>query len=285
MSLKTGSKKAALLKGLITFYHPSNEQALLRFLPPNEQEFLNSCTPLPKDYFPSLFTKNEWMEEIHYSWLLPKLKLLPAATQALLIQSFPKEQRKRLKEKLKTPEPTAKVSEFLQNFLVSSLKNQIFPESSPPLYEVPFSEMKELLRLTKGQLVHLIDLLGIHDLASDLRQIVDRNLLAKVHAALTQEHLHFLHYCLKQPLKWIPPKLNIISWDGDAQTLNLILHQRGLIRLGKALGDEHPTLQWHICHRLDTGRSSILMKVFAGKQDPAIIPYFKAQVLHLVRRY
>lgn len=65
----------------------------------------------------------------------------------------------------------------------------------------------------------------------------------------------------------------------------MLLHHRGLARLAKGLMDEDPSLRWHLCHRLDTGRGEALMKLFAGKHDPAMIPYFKGEVIHLVKRY
>lgn len=279
------SKSASFLKALLVHYHPSDSGELVHFLSSSSQEvFRKAPQPHFFDFF-AFFSSLKWTSEIHYSWFLAPMQNYPASTQAIFIQLFSRDQQKKLLEKLAIPVSQEPISKWMHPFLSYQLKKEVFDKEVLEVFELPFSELNDLLRLSKSELVHLIDLLGIHDLAADLRQVVDRALLGKIHGALTQEQLHFLHYCLKQPLRWIPPKLNISGWDGDKKTLNLILHQRGLIRLGKALVNEHPSLRWHVNHRLDTGRASILNRVIAGKQEPALIPYFKSQVLHLVRRY
>ncbi len=278
-------KSGSFLKALLSRFHPQNEQALLRFFQPEIRETLSEI-PHPKNLLlKPILSPSFWVESLHYSWFLPALKNLPPSGQRLFLSLFSREQQKRLCQQLNTTPSLSHLPRFMELFLLERLKRFVLQGETLSLLELPPSEMNSLLELSKAQLVHLVDLLGIHDLAAALRQVVDRTLLGKIHATLTQEQLNFLHYCLKQPLKWVPPKLHIAKWSGDKKMLQKILHQRGLVRLAKALSQEHPSLRWYVMHRFDTGRASILMKLFAGKQDPAMIPYFKSQVLHLVRRY
>ena len=49
--------------------------------------------------------------------------------------------------------------------------------------------------------------------------------------------------------------------------LKNILHHRGFNRLGKALFGCHPSFLWHLCHRLDTGRTKVLRKFFTDMNN------------------
>jgi hypothetical protein len=176
-------------------------------------------------------------------------------------------------------------SPFLRPFLMHILRTSLQNPELLDEQQLPQSPLNGLLSLERKQLIHVADLLGIHDLATDMRQIVDRTLLGKIHRVLTREQLHFLQYCSQQPLKWVSAKLGLLSWDGSASQLNHLLHYRGLIRLAKSIAQEDTSFKWHLMHRLDTGRAKIIQKEFYHKQDPSLLPYFKNQTLHIARKY
>ena len=145
------------------------------------------------------------------------------------------------------------------------------PEDLLPKQHLFPSPMNVLLELPRNKLMVLIDLLGIYDLAADLRRVIDKALLEKIHGALSPHQLQFLQYASSSSLKWTPPPLYLERWDGDKKKLTAALHKRGLLRLAKALFLEDTHFKWHLTHKLDTDRGAFLMKLFAGKEDPDMV--------------
>ncbi len=271
-----------MLNGLLARFHSSQRRDFYRFLATQDRENVAQL-PVPEDInISDLVRSDGWMQSIHYSWFVSFLQTI---SPALLLSSLPQKQAEAIAKTLESPPQKKFVPRFMQLYLTQSLKNQMQKEHILPEQHLLSSPLNELLSLTKPQIMHLIDLLGIHDLAADLRQVVDKALLNKIYAALTQEQLRFLHYCSKQTMPWVPPRLNIAGWDGQKKSLNLLLHKRGLYRLAKALVGEDESLRWHFCHRIDVGRGKILLKLFEEKYDPALAVHFKRQVVHLIRRY
>lgn len=278
-------KAQAMLKTFLA--HSEHKEELSRFfqteLSEKIGEFLTPQTFNPK----TLFSSTAWSHPIHFSWFTQALAAYPLALQPLFLALLTEHQAKGVNEMRShsmTSLPKKKASPFLRPYLAHILRSELMEPDLLSEQHLPASPLNILLRLERKHLIHLCDLLGIHDLAADLRQVVDRELLGKIYAALTPPQLQFLHYCSKQPMKWIPPKLGLLAWDGSKKQLNKLLHFRGLMRLAKAILQEDASLKWHLMHRLDIGRAKIVQKELYKKQDLSLLPYFKNQVLHIVKR-
>lgn len=226
-----------------------------------------------------------WHTPLHYSWFVEPLKKTHDPLRALFMHCLTKEQKAGLEQLISSTPSSFHPPKPLLFFLSDYLKKEMLSEDILEEWSLTPSPLNLLLTLKRAELIHVIDLLGVHDLAADLRQIVEKTLLQKVYRALSQEQLHFLHYSLKQSMRWIPPKLGLRSWDGNKKTLNHLLHYRGLQRFSRALPDEDLSLRWHLLHRLDTGRANVIQKQLQHKQDPALTGYFKNQILHIAKRY
>lgn len=277
-------QEKALLRALLT--RASGGEHLIRYLPSRLADDIKSW-PVPASLdFSKLLSQQKWVESIHFSWFYEPLKTFKPETQQLFLSLLPEKKAVELAKMLSLHKKRISYSPFMRPFLMDEFKKKthrgievVSEEHLPP------SELNALLKLNKKELLYLIDLLGVHDLSADLRQVVDKELLRKIYAALSNEQLRFLHYCTKQPMKWVSPKLGLPAWNGSKDKLQRMLHGRGLIRLGRALFDEDESLKWHLLHRLDIGRAGIVEKIFRQKQDAALTPYFKNQVLHIVKRY
>lgn len=275
-------KGGIMLGGLLARFHPEEGKALYRYLSAKERVQIESL-PAPKDLqFNLLFSADKWMEPLHYSWFAAYLETL---SPALLLATLPPKQAEALRKTLKYIPEKKTLSPFLRGYLSQELKKLMQKPDILPAGHLPPSNLNPLLDLHKPELLHLIDLLGIHDLAAELRHVIDKSVLSRIYGVLTQEQRQFCHYCSKQAMPWVPPKLNISAWSGEKKSLNILLHQRGLFRLAKALTLEDPSLRWHLCHHLDVGRGEILLKHMKEKYDPALIPHFKNQVVHLLKRF
>lgn len=272
-----------MLKALIS--EKGKGKTLLHYLSEKEQTSIDSLNIPEQTDFQALISTDSFLKEIHYSWFLPLLADMPESTLPLFLNLLPPRESDKIREHLKTSKTELSLSPFARAFLHEYLKKQIIEKDILPEAQLPPSTLNRLLLLTKEELTHLIDLLGLYDLSAELRHVVDKQLLTKIHSVLTPTQIQFLQYAGKQPMKWIPPHLNLDGWDKEKKSLYALLHKRGLYRLAKAVLNEDPSFHWHLIHRLDTGRGEYLTKLFAGKEDPAMITFFKGQVLHLLQRH
>ncbi len=272
-----------MLKALIAQNETS--KTLLHFLSDKEKESIDRLSTPEQTDFQALLSTDSFLKEIHYSWFLPVLSEMPKASIPLFLNLLPSKEASKLADLLSLTQTEIPLSPFSKAFLNATLKKRMTEEDILPEHQLPPSPLNDLLKLSKDELTHLIDLLGLYDLSAELRHVVDKQLLTNIHSVLTPTQMGFLQYASKQPMKWIPPNLNLEGWDKEKKSLYALLHKRGLYRLAKGVLNEELSFKWHLVHRLDTGRGEHLTKLFAVKEDPAMITFFKGQVLHLLQRH
>lgn len=272
-----------MLKALIARFGKGQEKEMERLANEELKETLEKCSTPSAHSFDFLLSPTHWLQNIHFSWAEPTLSSLPKQTAAFCLPLFPHQAQAPLQKTLDVPLPP-KTSPFQRLFFAHFLKTKMVPPTLLPKEHLPPSAVNPLLDLSKDKLMQLIDLLGIYDLAADLKRVIDRSLLDKIHKSLNTSQMQFLHHAASSGQKWTPPPLYLERWDGDKKKLFLLLHKRGLTRLGRALFLEDKDFKWHLTHKLDTGRGAFLMKLFAGKEDPDMISFFKGQLLHLMKR-
>jgi hypothetical protein len=178
---------------------------------------------------------------------------------------------------------TIELSEPVKSFILSQLYTLLKADEHLPLDYLPETELSELGTWNKTQLIHLIDFLGLHDLATEVRQIVNKNHLKNIYACLTPQQFYYLKVCLHQKEMLTVSKLGIDASIKDSTKLKRVIHQRGLLRLGKALCGQHPDFVWYLSHTLDTGRGKMLSDIYQKESIGKITPFLKEQVLNLMK--
>lgn len=271
------------MRVLANQYHKGSPESLFQFLQEGEAEEMRKVEVQASDVNALLTPPEQQIARIHYSWLLPLIQKLPAKGQSSLIQALPDPLAKRLSSALKISLPTPPQPQFVQRYLIQLLLKQL-PELSQvlPIEYLPATPMSTLLKLSKADLVELANFLGIHDLASELKTIVDTRTIKTIHECLTPQELQYLKHCMGLKEKFTAPSLGLERWTGDCDKLKATLHARGLIRLGSALSGEHPDLLWHLAHLLDTGRGQTLSKYYSKKPVPNLTPLLAQQVIYLM---
>lgn len=243
-------------------------------------KFLRTKESIPlfqKPKFGSILSPLVWAENIHYSWFEDLIK---GSERGIFAPFFGEKERAKFKTK-----EAAKRASFLMPFLASLLKNRLMPENILPIEQLYPSSLNPLLELSKEKRGKLIDLLGLIDLAIELRHIVEKKKLSEITTLLTKEEKALIDYFSRQPVKWVPSRLALEDWDGGRDSLFHLLHHRGLIRLGKALADEEESLIWHVVHRFDIGRGQIILKWVKSESEKTLIAYFKTEVINLMKRF
>lgn len=266
-----------LLRLLINRFDPDASDALLQFLPQTDRDMLLAQDIHSNDLATILQEPERSIGKIHYSWFKPFLEQFNPTLQSVVISSFTSEQ------KAGFPNTSFKsISKPIKTFFLDKLYAQLKIDEHLPVEFIPETELTPLTTWTKQQLIHLIDFLGLHDLAPEVRHIVNRNQLNNIYSSLTPQQLHYLKICLHQKEKIVSPKLGIDLSKNDPDQLKHLLHRRGLARFGKAFFGQHPDLIWHIAHTLDSGRGKILLKDYQPNALPSITPVLKQQVLNIM---
>lgn len=277
------TQTSALLKALIST--STHQEELLRFLPASIAVEVQSLKLAGDLNLPTFFSNTAWMEPIHYSWFSDAIKNYPASVKTAFLKVLTPPKVKGVEQLLGLKSKKGKIPPIVTPFLLEILRKKLQGAEICDKQLLPPSSLNFLLQLERKELIQTADLMGLHDLAADLRQVVDKELLKKTYSSLTQEQLHFLNYCIKQPMRWVPPKLGLTSWDGSPETLKSLIHFRGLVRIAKAIFTENASFIWHFLHRLDTGRAQVIQKELTKKQDLAFSSSFKNQLLHIAKRY
>lgn len=252
---------AYVCKAFLEKCESSEKLALLSYLPEKDKQLLEQL-PVPslnlKKGFPSAKTI---LDQIHFSWFAPHLRTLSENDIRLFLSALSSEQAEGLKALLlfsdHFPELTDSSSSYIQEVLMKKLlgKEQLLP---PNL--LPESPLNPLLDFKQEDLEMLIRHLGLHDLAFEMRQIIETAKLKRIFGALTKMEKDYIQSLLPQKEPIILKRIHLQNWDGRRESLKLLIQQRGLQRLGKALYGEQSTLIWLLAHKLDISMGQELLK-------------------------
>lgn len=231
--------------------------SLERFLPTEE------LADFPEEIEADKFSSDPILGRVHWSWFLPTLKAYPETEQKLFLSALSPYAAKNLAKTLTLSLNGAELSEVGKAFLKKTLLDSVQSAPLMPVEYLPPSPLNRLLSLSKKELTQLIDLLSMHDLAAELRQIVETKILKKIYSLLSEKERSVLKTATAHKDPFASERLGLDRWDGSEETLRTLLHKRGLARLGAGLSGQDPDLIWYICHQLDIGRGNALHKLCA----------------------
>ncbi|MBX7066385.1 MAG: hypothetical protein K1X28_04060 [Parachlamydiales bacterium] len=274
------SRSGLVLKAFLSRLPPEMQQSLERFLPEKERHELDKLPLIEQEISLEKFYNGHILEKVHWSWLLPTLRLYSEAEQKLFLSALNPHAEKNLAKALTLSVGGEGVSEvgraFLRKILLDSLmgpKDQMLP-----IPYLPHSKLSRLLNLTKKELTLLIDRLSLYDLAMELRQIVETKILKKIYSLLSEEEKTALKTIGSHKDPFVLGRLGIEKWDGSEESLRTLMHKRGLVRFGAGLSGQDPDFIWIICHQLDIGRGSALHKLCMNEPIHGVTDVIIAQI-------
>lgn len=260
------------------------QSSIGRYLSSEEMGKLQSVRPAKKDPFSHSISMEGRLSRVHYSWLITFLEPFAEADKRMILSSLEKTQAAKLKNHFKIKDSSSPLKGVAKNYLVSAVYEWLVSDQKEflPIEFLPDHPLNPLLDLSKQELQHLVDYLGLHDLAMELKHVIKSDQIKKIQKVITKEEQEFVKSLLKKKEPLTFARLNLDGWNGDGEKLKAILHHRGFNRLAKALFGCHPSLLWHITHRLDTGRTKILRKFFTDINNDEAHAALTKQILELI---
>jgi hypothetical protein len=269
------SRGLMMLRVLINRYNPKAGNALLTFLPEEELQAISKIGILSEDLQPILKHPQNSLNKVHHSWIKPAIDRYPEGLRPALFAALTPEQLSGMKESTDLT-----LSNPAKSFLLNRLYSDLNLQEHLPIDYLPTTELSPLLSWSKPQLIELIDFLGIHDLAPEVRQIVNRDHLKNIYSCLTPKQQQFLKMCLTKKEKIVSSKLGIDPTKQDCPKLKQILHRHGLSRLGKSLCGQHSDLVWTLSHILDMGRGNMILNEYLPTEIAKITSILKQEVVN-----
>lgn len=269
---------AVILRVLMNRFNPKATERRLKDLPDALRQLIVSEAIDSKDLTPILQHPALTFSEIHYSWFSEPLKKFPKDLLPTALGSLGAMGANIFSGVKPDPHVSLPTKQFLHNTLVRALKL----DEHVPMDYLPECDFSPLLKWSKEELMNLVDFLGLHDLAYEVRHIVNRNHLKNIYTCLTPKQFYYLKQCLHQKDRIVSPKLMVDPAIVDKDKLKQALHKRGLFRLSKALCGIHPDFVWHLAHHLDTGRGNLLLKDYQLEAVPKMTSILKQQTINLM---
>ncbi len=206
-----------------------------------------------------LCTVPGFLAHLHTSWLEPVFRKVPAPLNQFVGSVVP--QAKELKISPRGVEQPVRA--LFQQWLF----DQTWGENVTPYSLLAPTALDCLLTMTKERLVLLLDLLGIQDVAIDMRRVLDRESVEKLKALLSETQRQYLEMCGKDNIIPLQIERTPSFWLNHSNP-RLLIHSAGLWRLTRLVAGEDPSWVWYLTRRLDMGRGQQIEKWIA--QDPKI---------------
>lgn len=270
-----------MLRILLNRYHLKGSDALLRYLPAEDQDALKAQGIQTDQAAAALEQPLYLIQRMHYTWLLPIFQKIPQELYASFLSLFSDATLSKLRTLLRLPSNSTPItlSPPVKQFLIDHFYQLMDIQHLLPLAFLPESPLTPLAKCCSKELNSCIDFLGLYDLTEEVKHVIDTKRLKQLRASLTDSQWSFLQHCLRQSDKMAAPSLKLKEWSGDKEELKKMLHKRGLLRLSKALCGQHPDLVWYIVHAFDLGRGSSLNKLISPTPVAGVTPFLVQQVL------
>ncbi|MBP7075261.1 MAG: hypothetical protein KBA81_07760 [Rhabdochlamydiaceae bacterium] len=272
---------------LNAFLHecPTEErQRLINCLSPTEKQALSSSPKTFGNPLKSQEDPEKLLSWIHHSWITPFLRTLSEKEIGLFLASLSSEKVSSVGKDLLYAGKIPSLSQLGKLFLRSTLVRYLTAEMDDllPIECLPESPLNDLIALPTDILINFLDLLGLHDLSVEVKQIIDKQKLSKIDEALTADQLQYLKILLQSHEPVAFSQMGLVHWNGDKEKLKLLVRQRGANRLAKALHGQDSSLQWYVLHRLDVEKALLVQKLSAPIDNPRAAKLLIQQVVELI---
>jgi len=250
-------KKELMLISLSRHFYKDGAQSLVNKIVESDEPL--TIPPHIDDPKTPLNFNKQFVMQIHYSWIAEALSSYPLIVQDSVLLTIDTKQGKKACKLMGRSYPKKKENQIIKNFGTEQLVNTFELRGRIPIPYLPDSPLNSLLGWKKQDLVTLIDLLPMHQIAPEIKKIVDRNKLMGIYSALNQIQQKYLKVCMHHKKSTSSHELDLPSWDGGEKKLISMLHKSGLRHFSLSLSGQDEDFMWYLTRLLDIGRGKWLL--------------------------
>jgi hypothetical protein len=272
-----------VLKSLLSRSTHAEQMTLSHFLAPSIQESIEALPPPSGDPLHDSISEADILKSVHASWISPFLRTLPEKEISLFLAALGPQSAHLRKELLYTgdlPSLTPFATSFLQKTLLDFLTSDLEELLPPPF--LPDSSLNILLKLGEEKCSLLLKFLGLHDLAIEVRQIIEKQKLKQIYDVLHPAELTYFKILLQSPEPVTFAPMQLAHWSGDQEKLKSLIVQRGANRLGKALYGQNPSFTWYFLHKLNMEEAHLVQKLCAPLENRRAAQALISQILEFI---
>jgi hypothetical protein len=260
------------------------KEALLNAMPSAERQKFEALPKTLGDPTQGFLSIEKRLAQIHTSWFAPFLRTLPEREIRLFLSALSESQVDDLKQLLRFAGDLTRLKKAAKQYLQTTLHQKLTENEDDllPIECLPSSPFSSLLNLKLSDLNALIDYLGMHDLAVEVRRIIEKTRLKKIEQSLSEQEKNYLKILLQSQEPVVFPPMGIANWQGDVESLRTLINQRGVNRLAKALYGEHPSFIWHLTHKMHVDLGTLFQKLYAPLESASATKVLNSQVLELL---
>ncbi len=262
---------------------PKKEE-LWKCLGDKEKSLLDSLPKTRGEPYRGLSSPQDILSHTHFSWFAPYLRTLSEKDIRLFLSALTEEQAVGLKKMLLLSDGKTTLTLTAKLFLQKTLLQEIMGTQSEilPPECLPDSSLNALLNLPFGELEQLIAFLGLHDLAIDMKHIIETAKLKKIQAVLSSPQQSYLKILLQSREPVVFTKMGLAKWDGNAEALKQLICQRGFNRLAKAVYNQDPSFIWYLTHMLEADQAQLFQKLHTPLDNTTAMQALIFQIFELL---
>lgn len=242
---------------LLKRYHPRDPGTIVALLTPEEQERCKVSSS-PSQLSDWLVSCVEVLSAIHPQWIVDALKTFEEKRHASILSALPEALCVHVCRLGKWREPSLHVRPQFAHRILQDLLHALQDDTYIPSSAVPKSPYSPLLHLNTEHLTQIIDGMGLRDLAGVVRGMIDKKFLHTIYSVLKPQEQKLLRVYIQQKEQLKSPPLVLKAWDGRGETLRVMYHERGLMRMAMALHGQSAGFLWHFFHRLSPQEAKTL---------------------------
>lgn len=261
-------------------FSKENAKSLLRYLPEEKEAEIKQGLETVKRT--QGFSPQSEVESFHFSWLKPALEEFAKPLQNLIVESLSNKQKRSLKKELGLKGGASFIYPEAISFFHWILEKKFRPKEILPIFLINETELSPLLAFGAAKLNKTLHFLGLEDLAREIPNVIDKQVLQKIYNFLSEEEKEFVKQKTRSKNILNLPNLQIVNWAGDKEQLKTILHKRGIVKFASSLSKEDPHFLWHLIHHFDIGRGKLIEKAMETEIQAEIVKELKKNLLKLI---
>ncbi len=278
------SSTRIILHALLQKCPTEEHQRLMKCLAPKERQAVAAIPGTFGNPLNLQINPEQLLSWIHASWITPFLRTLSEKEIGLFLAALSPEKITVVGKDLlfagKIPSLSSLGKTFLRATLLLYLTSEV--DDLLPIECLPLSPLNDLALLPIETLISFLDLLGLHDVAIEMKQIIDKQKLIKIEENLTSDQLLYLKILIQSHEPVAFTQMGLLNWNGEKEKLKALIRQRGANRLAKALYGQDASLTWYVLHRLDVEKALLVRKLSTSIDNPRATQLLIQQVVELI---